>query len=284
MAIIDTLKDVLQFIFIDKRMKVIITFFLVFYGATASPKLPNFILNLFQNEIFRVFILSLIVYKGNSNPTLSILIAFSFVIVMNMINKNKIAEEFKEMFTQIDDHNIENFSDTAKKSVEIAQKWKDPKFKQIIEEHEGIDSVCTKNVPQTKWTDPCVPMWMDDNGQPQVDTKCKETEMSKALRGDTPIQDAKGVTYAKEAEGDFSNREILEYTVNTNQTSSDFGTCVYQYKNRKFPLEECTAKGAAKCNNDEFPEDLSKFTHCTNPTYEAGTTGSCTFVQKVKDN
>ena len=133
MAIIDTLKDVLQFIFIDKRMKVIITFFLVFYGATASPKLPNFILNLFQNEIFRVFILSLIVYKGNSNPTLSILIAFSFVIVMNMINKKKIAEEFKEMFTQINDDNIENFSETAKKSVEIAQKWKDPKFKQIID-------------------------------------------------------------------------------------------------------------------------------------------------------
>ena len=47
---------------------------------------------------------------------------------------------------------------------------------------------------------------------------------------------------------------------------------------------EKTAKGAAKCNNDEFPSDLSKFTHCTNPTYEAGTTGSCTFVQKITDN
>ena len=43
---------------------------------------------------------------------------------MNMINKNKIAEEFKEMFTQIDDHNIENFSETAKKVLKLLKNGK----------------------------------------------------------------------------------------------------------------------------------------------------------------
>jgi hypothetical protein len=272
MTIMDTFKDILEFIFIDKRMKVLVTFFLVFYGATASPKLPNFILNLFKNDIFRVLILSLIVYKGNSNPTLSILVASAFIIVMNMVNKNKIAEEFKDIFK-------ENFANEPPTSAEIAQKWADPKFDQMKKEHPGINSVCTKNLPLTKWNDSCVPMWMEGDTV-QTDADCKETEISKQLRGDTPIKDATNVIYAKEASGEYSSRELLQYTVNTTQGSSDFGTCMYQYKNRKFPIKECTATGAAKCGNDEFPENMSEYAYCINPLYESGTLGSCAFTKK----
>ena len=63
--------------------------FLVFYGGIAAPKLPSFILKLFSLPIFRILILSLIVYKGNSNPTLSIMVAVGFILVMDKIKKNE---------------------------------------------------------------------------------------------------------------------------------------------------------------------------------------------------
>ncbi len=84
----------LEPLFKNKRMAVIVTFFLVFYGGAAGPKLPSFIIELFENPIFRVFILSLIVYKGNSNPMLSIMIAVFFTLMMDMINKQRLFEKF----------------------------------------------------------------------------------------------------------------------------------------------------------------------------------------------
>ena len=92
----------LEPLFKNKRVAVIVTFFLVFYGGAAGPKLPSFfIISLFENAVFRVFILSLIVYKGNSNPMLSIMIAVIFTLTMDMINKQKLFEKFTS---------IENFS------------------------------------------------------------------------------------------------------------------------------------------------------------------------------
>jgi|SaaInlStandDraft_5_1057022.scaffolds.fasta_scaffold00392_3 hypothetical protein len=84
----------LEPLFKNQRVAVMITFFLVFYGGASGPKLPSFIIELFENPIFRVFILSLIVYKGNSNPTLSIMIAVVFTLMMDMINKQKLFEKF----------------------------------------------------------------------------------------------------------------------------------------------------------------------------------------------
>ena len=63
--------------------------FLVFYGGIAAPKLPSFIMKLFNLPIFRILILSLIVYKGNSNPTLSIMVAIGFILVMDRLKKNE---------------------------------------------------------------------------------------------------------------------------------------------------------------------------------------------------
>ena len=288
MPIIDTLKDSLEFLFIDKRMKVIITFFLVFYGATASPNLPDFILDLFKNEMFRVLILSLIVYKGNSNPTFSILIAFSFVLIMNMINKREIVEGFRENFKETFTNNnnyesqyhksLEKMTDLS--SAEIVQKWSESKYDRIKEDHGGIQAVCTKNLPQTKWADSCIPIYME-NGVPKVDPDCKESELSKAMRGNTPIKDATNVVYNKINDGEYSSKEVLQYTVISDQSSPDFGTCSYQYKTRKFPIKECTKEGRAKCGNTEFPKNLSEMDYCTNPQYEQGNVGSCIFSKKI---
>ena len=85
----------------EKTLAPLVIFFLVFYGGYAAPKLPDLIVSLFENPIFRIFILSLIVYKGNSNPSIAILISVGFTVVMDRINKQSITENFN--------NRIENF-------------------------------------------------------------------------------------------------------------------------------------------------------------------------------
>ena len=91
---LDMFDTFLHPLFKDNRMAVIVTFFLVFYGGYASPKLPSFITELFDSPVFRIFILSLIVYKGNQNPVLSLMIAVGFTLLMDAVNKQKLFEKF----------------------------------------------------------------------------------------------------------------------------------------------------------------------------------------------
>jgi len=91
---LDMFDTFLHPLFKNNRMAVIVTFFLVFYGGSASPKLPTFIVDLFNNSVFRVFVLSLIVYKANKNPVLSLMIAIGFTLIMDAVNKQKLFEKF----------------------------------------------------------------------------------------------------------------------------------------------------------------------------------------------
>ena len=78
----------------NKNISSIVGLFLVLYGGLAKPKLPRFIRNLFENLIFRVIILALIMYRGNKDPQLSIMLSVGFTMVMNKLNEEKIKEEF----------------------------------------------------------------------------------------------------------------------------------------------------------------------------------------------
>lgn len=78
----------------NKNISSIVGLFLVLYGGLAKPKLPRFIRNLFENPIFRVIILALIMYRGNKDPQLSIMLSVGFTMVMNKLNEEKIKEEF----------------------------------------------------------------------------------------------------------------------------------------------------------------------------------------------
>lgn len=68
----------------------ILSLFLGVYVALARPKLPNFITKLFENPVFRLVMISYIIYRGNKDPQLSLMIAAAFLITMHMINKQKI--------------------------------------------------------------------------------------------------------------------------------------------------------------------------------------------------
>ena len=87
------LNNSLRFVNSNVYASTIIGLFLVLYGGLAKPKLPSFIRNLFNNPIFRVLILALIMYRGNKNPQLSIMLAVAFVITLNLVSEQETIEK-----------------------------------------------------------------------------------------------------------------------------------------------------------------------------------------------
>jgi len=92
--ILETVDGSLKTVFANEHASTIITIFLVLYGGLAAPKLPNFIVNLFDNPVFRIIVLSLIVYKGNNDPKFAIMVAVAFTITLNIASKQRFLEGF----------------------------------------------------------------------------------------------------------------------------------------------------------------------------------------------
>lgn len=61
--------------------------FLILYAGLIAPKLPANLIEIFQNPIFKVVILFLIVYIGMKDPTVALLVAIGFTISMVTLNK-----------------------------------------------------------------------------------------------------------------------------------------------------------------------------------------------------
>lgn len=56
---------------------------LVLYAGLAAPKLPSQLLGLLDQPVFRVVILSLVVWTGTKDPALSLLIAIALIVSVN---------------------------------------------------------------------------------------------------------------------------------------------------------------------------------------------------------
>ena len=109
-------------LFEQGNLSVLLTMFLLLYGGNAKPKLPNFVDKLFNYAVFRIFILSIIVYKGNSNSLHCILISILFVLVMDKMNKRKIMENFEEEINAVFDSDEEPTIPNDSTTTELANK------------------------------------------------------------------------------------------------------------------------------------------------------------------
>ncbi len=74
----------------NKYVLPVLSLCLGMYAALARPKLPSFIAKLFENPVFRLVVIAYIIYRGNKDPQLSLMIAAAFLITMHMINKQQI--------------------------------------------------------------------------------------------------------------------------------------------------------------------------------------------------
>ena len=198
--------DILKVFFQDERIAVIVVFFLVFYGPLSGPKLPTFVKALFESPVFRVFILSLIVYKGNKNPTLSVLVAVGFILVMDTLNKQKLFEKFTEINSVVEnfeddslfksnnigdskyrkisnDEDTEKFSATENEYIEIEQDKKD-ELKNSFTTFCGIESYQADEIlqmAQDKMNSSGTPVLNDEEIKPlvgeDIDTTCIITKL-----------------------------------------------------------------------------------------------------------
>jgi hypothetical protein len=79
------------------------------YIASIRPKLPPFIKVLFLNPVFRVFILFLIVVRGNNDPIFSLALATAFIVTLTYLGEQKA----REAFESVDSDNLEKIQEST---------------------------------------------------------------------------------------------------------------------------------------------------------------------------
>ena len=80
----------------------LISLFLIFNILITKPILPFFIIKLFQNSIFKFIIILYILYKSNDDLHLSVFLTLCFLLIMHIINNQKV----NEMFDSIKENTI----------------------------------------------------------------------------------------------------------------------------------------------------------------------------------
>ena len=100
----------------------VVSLILVVYAIQARPKLPDSISKLFNNPLFRVAMLSYILYKANHDPTVSIIVVVVFLGIMHMVNRKNV-DSFMALSTfniAANEYNKEQFED-----LRIAENFED---------------------------------------------------------------------------------------------------------------------------------------------------------------
>jgi hypothetical protein len=69
---------------------------LLVYASVIRPDLPHFIIKLFDNGIFRVLIIAIILYTTNHSLKFSVLMAIGFVVTLMLVKEQMMYEGFAE--------------------------------------------------------------------------------------------------------------------------------------------------------------------------------------------
>lgn len=87
----------------------VVALFVVLYASNVAPRLPNVVIDLFNNPIFRVFVLFLVAYVANKNPAVALLVSVAFVVTLNVINRQEAEEGFLDVIDTFNSDKKENF-------------------------------------------------------------------------------------------------------------------------------------------------------------------------------
>ncbi len=70
------------------------------YGPRLSPKLPTFITNAFNSSLFRFGVLLIIIFIGNRDIRVSMVLAILFMILLSIVNHQNIKEDFEQQINE----------------------------------------------------------------------------------------------------------------------------------------------------------------------------------------
>ena len=103
---------ILKTVFKDQMfIKGLTNLLIALYAAKIAPELPSQVLKVFDNQYFKLFVFSLIIWTSQFSPSTSLLIAIAFMVSVNLAN-NKPYWEFLE--------NVENTSAPMSPSKDLA--------------------------------------------------------------------------------------------------------------------------------------------------------------------
>lgn len=71
-----------------------LTILIILYVSSIRPELPPYVKVLFNNPLFRVLILFLIVVRGNKDPVFSLVLATAFVATLTFLGQQQATEAF----------------------------------------------------------------------------------------------------------------------------------------------------------------------------------------------
>jgi hypothetical protein len=94
----------------NKYVSTAITIGLGLYVALLGPELPTFVKDLFQNTLFRILILFLVVVRGNKDPKMAIMIAVAFILTLDYLYVRDTKETFSNM-AKCEDNKVWDGSD-----------------------------------------------------------------------------------------------------------------------------------------------------------------------------
>lgn len=72
----------------------VLAVFLGIYGPRLSPQLPPVVRNLFNNNMFRFVVITLIMYLASKDLTIALIVAVAFCLIMSYSTSQSIEEEF----------------------------------------------------------------------------------------------------------------------------------------------------------------------------------------------
>ena len=79
----------------------IVHFLIILYAARIAPTLPRVVLDLFDNQYFKLFVFSLILWTAQMAPSTSILIALAFMVTVNYANRKPLWEFMENVAEQV---------------------------------------------------------------------------------------------------------------------------------------------------------------------------------------
>jgi hypothetical protein len=88
----DNINDVLNPFLTNIYFNGFLKIFLVLYGSLAAPALPSSVAPFFSNTLFRIAVMTLIVWSYQHDPALSILVAVVYFLSMRYLSK-KLTED-----------------------------------------------------------------------------------------------------------------------------------------------------------------------------------------------
>jgi len=125
------LSDILN----DKYISTALTIMVGLYAATLGPNLPPSIKDLFSNSIFKMIVLFLVVVRANKNPTMSIVIAVAFVMILENIQKKDAFSAFTSVGYKLGENYCVEEPELVENPIEIE------KHVQYLDEIENMANI-----------------------------------------------------------------------------------------------------------------------------------------------